>query len=41
MSGIEIIGMAASVLQIADADARLSSKPFTFTRKIKKADQTI
>ena len=41
MSGIEIIGIAASVIQIADAGARLSSKLFVFTRKVKDADRTI
>ena len=41
MSGIEILGIAASVIQIADAGARLSSKLFVFTRKVKNADQSI
>ena len=41
MSGIEILGIAASVIQIADAGARLSSKLFVFTRKIKDADRSI
>jgi hypothetical protein len=41
MSGIEIIGIAASVIQIADAGARLSSKLFVFTRKVKNANKSI
>jgi hypothetical protein len=41
MSGIEILGIAASVIQIADAGARLSQKLFVFTRKVKSADRTI
>ena len=41
MSGIEILGIAASVVQIADAGARLSSKLFVFTRKVKNADRSI
>jgi uncharacterized membrane protein YqiK len=41
MSGIEILGIAASVIQIADAGARLSSKLFVFTRKVKNADRSI
>lgn len=41
MSGVEIIGIAASVVQIADAGARLSSKLFIFTRKVKDADRSI
>ena len=41
MSGIEILGIAAGVVQIADAGARLSSKLFVFTRKVKNADRSI
>lgn len=41
MSGIEILGVAASVIQIADLGARLSVKLFTFSRKIKSADKSI
>jgi len=41
MSGIEILGIAASVLQIADLGAKLSVKLFTFSRKVKNADKTI
>ena len=41
MSGIEILGIAASVLQIADLGGRLSVKVFTFSRKVKNADKNI
>lgn len=41
MSGIEILGIAASVVQIADLGGRLSVKLFTFSRKIKNADKSI
>ena len=41
MSGIEILGIAASVLQIAELGASLSVKLFTFSRKIKNADKSI
>lgn len=41
MSGIEILAIAASVLQIADLGARLSVKLFTYSRKIKNADKHI
>ncbi len=41
MSGVEILGIAASVLQIADLGARLSVNLFTFTRKVKNADKHI
>jgi hypothetical protein len=41
MSGIEILSIAASVLQIADLGGKLSVKLFTFSRKIKHADQSI
>jgi Fungal N-terminal domain of STAND proteins len=41
MSGIEILGVAASVLQIADLGGQLSIKLFTFSRKIKNADKNI
>jgi Fungal N-terminal domain of STAND proteins len=41
MSGIEIIGIAASVLQLADLGGKLSVKLFTFSRKIKNADKSI
>jgi len=41
MSGIEIIALAASVIQIADIGGKLSVKLFTFTRKIKNANRSI
>lgn len=41
MSGIEIVGIAASVLQIADLGARLSVRLFVFSRQIKNADKSI
>jgi hypothetical protein len=41
MSGIEILGIAASVVQIADLGGKLSVKLFTFSRKIKNADKSI
>jgi hypothetical protein len=41
MSGLEILGIAASVLQIAEMGGRLSVKLFTFSRKIKNADKNI
>jgi hypothetical protein len=41
MSGLEILGIAASVLQIAELGGRLSVKLFTFGRKIKNADKHI
>ncbi len=41
MSGLEILGLAASVIQIADLGAKLSVKLFTFSRKVKNADKSI
>ena len=41
MSGVEILGVAAGVLQIAELGGKLSVKLFTFTRKIKNADKQI
>lgn len=41
MSGLEILGIAASVLQIAELGGKLSVKLFTFGRKIKNADKNI
>ncbi len=41
MSGFEILGIAASVLQIAELGASLSVKLFIFSRKIKNADKSI
>lgn len=41
MSGLEIVGIAASVLQLADLGGRLSVKLFTFSRKTKNAEESI
>jgi hypothetical protein len=41
MFGIEILGIAASVIQIADLGGKLSVKLFTFSRKIKNAHKSI
>lgn len=41
MSGIEIVDIAASVLQLANLGGQLSVKPSTFSRKIKYADKSI
>ena len=41
MSGIEILGIAASVVSIAELGAKLSVKLFTFSRKVKHADKSI
>jgi hypothetical protein len=41
MAGVEILGIAASVIQIADVGARLSVKLYTFTRKVKGAGRSI
>lgn len=41
MSGVEILGLAASVIQIAELGGKLSVKIFTFTRKVKNANKTI
>jgi hypothetical protein len=41
MSGLEALGIVASVIQIADVGARLSVKLCTFAHKIKNADANI
>jgi len=41
MSGFEILGIAASVIQIADLGGKLSVKLFTFSRKIQNAHKSI
>lgn len=41
MSGIEIVGLAASLIQIADIGGKLSVKLFTFTGKVKNANKSI
>ena len=41
MFGIELLGIAASVLQVADLGAKLSVKLFAFSHKIKNANKSI
>ncbi|KAJ5664934.1 uncharacterized protein N7477_007382 [Penicillium maclennaniae] len=41
MSGLEAIGAAASILQVADLGARLSVKLFSFYRRVQDAHNTI
>lgn len=41
MSGLEILGIAASVVQIADLGARLSVQLIGFSRKVKEANKNI
>lgn len=41
MSGVEILALAASVVQIAELGGKLSVKLFTFTRKVKSANKSI
>ena len=41
MSEIEILGIAASVINVADLGGKLSVTFFTFARKIKNADKSI
>lgn len=41
MSGLEILGIAASVVQIADLGARLSVQLIGFSRKVKEANKSI
>src|SRR4051794_30020724 len=41
MSGVEILAIAASVLQIADLGGKVSVKLFAFSRKIKDANKNI
>ncbi|KAL1846518.1 hypothetical protein Plec18170_009097 [Paecilomyces lecythidis] len=41
MSGLEIVGIAASIIQIADLGAKLSVKLCEFYRQIKSANQSI
>jgi hypothetical protein len=41
MSGLEVLGIVASVIQIADVGARLSVKLCTFSHKVKNADANI
>ncbi|CAG7983871.1 unnamed protein product [Penicillium nalgiovense] len=41
MSGLEIIGVAASIIQVADLGTSLSVKLFSFYRRVKNANETI
>lgn len=41
MSEIEILGIAASVISVADLGGKFSVTFFTFARKIKNADKSI
>ncbi|KAJ5787957.1 hypothetical protein N7457_002947 [Penicillium paradoxum] len=41
MSGLEIIGVAASIIQVADLGTKLSVKLFTFYRQVQNASETI
>ena len=41
MSGLETLGIAANVVQIADLGARLSVTLFAFSRKVKNANRAI
>jgi hypothetical protein len=41
MSNLEVIGIAASVLQIAELAARLSQRLFEFSRRTRHADKSI
>lgn len=41
MSGLEAVGIAASIIQIADLGTKLSVKLFTFYRKLQNVNQSI
>lgn len=41
MSGVGIVGIAASIIQIADLGTKLSVKLFSFYRQIQNADKAI
>lgn len=41
MSGLEVIGVVASIIQIADLGAKLSVKLCTFYRTVKAANQSL
>lgn len=41
MSGLEVLGVAASIIQIADLGARVSIKLSTFYHKVKQANENI
>jgi hypothetical protein len=41
MSGLEALGIAASIIQVADLGAKLSVRLFSFYHRYKNADQSI
>lgn len=41
MSGIEALGVAASIIQVADLGTKLSVKLFSFYRQVKNANESI
>ena len=41
MSGLEAVGIAASIIQVADLGTKLSVKLFTFYRQVQNANQAI
>lgn len=41
MSGLEILGIAASILQVVELGTHLSIKLYTFCRRLKETDQRI
>jgi hypothetical protein len=41
MSGLEVIGVAASIIQVADLGTKLSVKLFSFYRQVKNANESI
>lgn len=41
MSGLEALGVAASIIQVADLGTKLSVKLFSFYRQVKNADESI
>lgn len=41
MSGVEILGIVANLIQIADAGANLSIRLFTFYRQMKAVNKSI
>lgn len=41
MSGLEAVGVAASIIQVADLSAKLSVKLFSFYRQVKSANEGI
>lgn len=41
MSGLEALGIAASIIQVADLGTKLSVKLFSFYRELKGANESI